>query len=127
MPFETKLNEELEREFDALKALEVGSEEHKATSEITTRFMDRMIELKKIDADAENQERARRDEAALRSEQMKAEKIDKIIGHIWTGVKVVGSLATVWLLSKAAFTYEEKGTISSDLGKKVLGVLVPKL
>ena len=127
MPFETKLREELDREFDSLKDSEIGSDEHKATVDSMTRLMDRAIELKKIDVDAKNQAKTQENEKALRMAQMKEDRVDKIIGHILTGVKVGGTLFTIWLLSAASYTYEEKGTISSDLGKKVLGVLVPKL
>lgn len=127
MPFETKLREELDREFDSLKASEVGSEEHKATADTMTRLMDRAIELKKIEVDARNQERAQENERALRLVQMRDERNDKLLRNILMGVGSVGGLATIWLLSAAAFTYEEKGTISSLIGKKVLGMLVPKL
>lgn len=127
MPFETKLREELDRELDSLKDSEIGSDEHKATMDSMTKLMDRAIELKKIDVDAKNQERTRETEAVLRLEQMKDDRIDKIVRNVIMGVGSVGGLVTIWLLSAAAFTYEEKGTISSLLGKKVLGMLVPKL
>lgn len=116
MPFETKLNEELERELDALKASEVGSDDHKATVDSMTQLMDRAIELKKQE-----------DEKNLKLVQMKDERNDKIARNVLMGIGSVGGLVTVWLLSSAAFTYEEKGTISSLIGKKVLGMLVPKL
>lgn len=127
MPFETKLREELDREFDSLKASEIGSEEHKATADTMTRLMDRAIELKKIEVDARNQERAQENERVLRLTQLRDERNDKLIRNIVMGVGSVGGLVTIWLLSAAAFTYEEKGTISSLIGKKVLGMLVPKL
>jgi hypothetical protein len=127
MPFETKLREELDRELDSLKDSDVGSEEHKATADTMTRLMDRAIELKKIEVEARNQERAQENERALRLVQMRDERNDKLLRNILMGVGSVGGLATIWLLSAAAFTYEEKGTISSLIGKKVLGMLVPKL
>lgn len=127
MPFETKLREELDREFDSLKDSEIGSDEHKATMDSMTKLMDRAIELKKIDVDAKNQAKAQENEKTLRLEQMKDERNDKLVRNIIMGVGSVGGLVTIWLLSAAAFTYEEKGTISSLIGKKVLGMLVPKL
>ena len=127
MPFETKLGEELDREFDSLRASEIGSDEHKATMDSMTKLMDRAIELKKIDVDAKNQAKAQETEKALRLAQMKDERNDKIVRNVIMGIGSVGGLVTIWLLSAAAFTYEEKGTISSLIGKKVLGMLVPKL
>lgn len=127
MPFETKLREELDREFDSLKDSELGSDEHKATMDSMTKLMDRAIELKKIDVDAKTQAKAQETDKALRLEQMKDERNDKIARNVIMAIGSVGGLVTIWLLSAAAFTYEERGTISSLLGKKVLGMLVPKL
>lgn len=127
MPFETKLGKELDREFDSLKTSEIGSDKHKATVDSMAKLMDRAIELKKIDVEAKKQAKAQETEKALRLAQMKDERIDKIVRNVIMGVGSVGSLVTIWLLSSAAFTYEEKGTVSSLIGKKVLGMLVPKL
>lgn len=127
MPFETKLAEELDRELDLLKTSTIGSEEHKAIADTTTRLMDRAIELKKIDADAKNQARAQETEKALRIAQMRDERNDKIARNVLTFVQIASSSALFAALAVMAFTYEEKGTIASPIGKKLLGMVVPKL
>ena len=127
MPFETKLREELDRELDRLKTYEVGSEEHKAIADTTTRLMDRAIELKKIDAEAKNQAKAQENEKALRMAQMRDERNDNIARNVITFVQVAGSYVLFAGLAVMAFTYEEKGTIASPIGKKLLGMVVPKL
>lgn len=125
MPFETKVDEELERELDTLKTHEVGSDGHKNVSDSVTRLMDRAIELRKVDADAKAQERAQENEKNLRLAQMKDERRDRIVRYILDGAKLALSVGTIWLLAAASFTYEEKGTLSSSIGKKVLGGIVP--
>lgn len=127
MPFETKLREELDRELDLLKASDIDSDEHKLLMDSVTKLTDRAIELKKVDAEAENQRRIREHEEAMKIKQMKEDRIDKIVGHVWNGVRTVGSLALCAGLAVMAFTYEEKGTIASPIGKKLLSIVIPKL
>ena len=89
--------------------------------------MDRAIELKKIDAEAKNQAKAQENEKALRMAQMRDERNDKIARNVITFVQVAGSYVLFAWLAVMAFTYEEKGTIASPIGKKLLGMVVPKL
>ena len=127
MPLKDKLEEAVDQELDLLKSTETHCEERRVLTDNVTKLADRVIELKKIEADAENQKRIREHEEAMKIKQMKEDRIDKIVGHVWNGVRTVGSLALCAGLAVMAFTYEEKGTIASPIGKKLLSIVVPKL
>ncbi len=127
MPFEKLLDDEIATELKSLKDLSAGTDEHKATIDSVTKLMDRANEARKIESDAKEQAKAREEENKLKLAQLKDERNDKVARHILTFVTTFGTLGTLVLLAKAAFTYEEKGTISSPIGRKILGMLVPKL
>ena len=74
-----------------------------------------------------DQIKAREEETKLKQEQIRDDRIDKIARNVLTGFTFGGTMFTIWCLASATFTFEEKGTITSSLGRKVLGMLVPKL
>lgn len=84
-------------------------------------------QAKKLDAEMKAAAKAREDEYALRMMQMRDERLDKIARNVLTGFTFGGTMFTIWCLASATFTFEEKGTITSSLGRKVLGMLVPKI
>lgn len=127
MSFETKLGEELDRRLDSLKDTEVTSDEYKVLMDSVTKLTDRAIELKKVDAEAENQRRIREHEEAMKRKQMKEDRIDKIIGHVLNGIRIGGTFAVCMGLAAMTFTYEEKGTVASPIGKHLLKLAIPKL
>lgn len=85
------------------------------------------FERKKFETEVNAQVKAREVESKLKQEQMRDERIDKIARNVLTGFTFGGTMFTIWCLASATFTFEEKGTITSSLGRKVLGMLVPKL
>ena len=138
MPFINKLNDEIVDEIDGLSKMDLGTDEYRITIEGVTKLIDRATKYKEIDAEterqskkieaeAEAQAKARDDEYALRTMQMRDERLDKIVRNVLTGFTFGGTMFTIWCLASATFTFEEKGTITSSLGRKVLGMLVPKL
>lgn len=84
-------------------------------------------QAKKLEAEMKAAAKAREDEYALRTMQMRDERLDKIARNVLTGFTFGGTMFTIWCLASATFTFEEKGTITSSLGRKVLGMLVPKI
>ena len=82
---------------------------------------------KQLDQDAEFKQKQIDSERAMRMAQMKDDRIDKIVRNVLTGLSLGVTTFTMWGLASAAFTYEEKGTITSTIGRKILGMLVPKL
>ena len=90
MEIEAMLYERIATEFDNLKCMEVGSEEYKNAAATLNQFMDRAIEIEKINADKE-------DKLETREEDRK----DRLIKNIFTGVNVLGGiLLVIWGTNK---------------------------
>ena len=83
-------------------------------------------EDRKLAAEAKEKVANREVEAKLRKVQLRDERMDKILRN---GISVLtwgGSLAAGIGIVWAAFTYEENGTIASPIGRKILGMFLPK-
>lgn len=144
MQFESELNREILGKIEALKDKKEGTDEYKSAVDSVTKLMDRAIEIQKLDNDVkareaenklkeaienrklEEQIQAREAENKLKHEQLRDDKLDKLARNVLTGFTFGGTMFTIWCLASATFTFEEKGTITSSLGRKVLGMLVPK-
>lgn len=83
-------------------------------------------EKRKLAVDSEEHREARQQDSELKKIQMRDDRIDKISRNVIAVLSFGGSIAACICLAKATFTYEEKGTISSVLGRKILGILLPK-
>lgn len=143
MSIEIKLEEEIERDLDAIYDMEVGSEEHAAAVKQVTQLMDKIIDMRKLEIDERDKsekrkaeerafeaaERAREAEAKAREtvfeadernklEDREAEKQHRLIGYIITGVGIaIPAAVTIWG-TKKSFKFEEFGTISSQAGRE---------
>ena len=115
MDIEKMLHEEIVEDFNELKETEFGTDEYRSGAESVAKLMDRAIELKKIESDAE-----------LTKAEQKSENRNRIIGHIVTGVTTAaGILLTIWG-TKATFKFEETGTITTTMGRGFLNKLMFK-
>lgn len=126
MSIEVHLKEEIESEFIKLSAMEPGSDEHKATVDSVTKLMDRVIEMNKVEVDAEDKEAIRENDLRLRQQQMEDEKKDRLIKNIIGAAAVVLPLAvTIWG-TKVSLKFEEEGTITTQMGRGFIQRLFPK-
>lgn len=109
------LRVEIERELNGLKNMEVGSEDLANAVNDVTRLMDRKIEMDR----AEN-------EAYDKAEDRKAEQRNRMIGHIITGISVVGGMAvSIWGFKKS-IEFEKTGTITTFVGRIMNGRVLGK-
>lgn len=112
MDIETLLNDEIRDEFQQLEKMELGSEEYKATVDGITKLVDRAIELEKINIGQDE-----------KKDQMHEKKIDR---WVQIGIAASGLLLpmglTIWGTYKT-FQFEEKGTITTSLGRRFIGGL----
>lgn len=120
------LQEEVTREFEKLKDLEIGTEAYKTTIEGLTKLMDRGIEIDKSNREhAENVE-AREIETFFKAQQVSDENIDRWIKNGLTAVSIVGGFAlTVWGTIKT-IKFEETGTVTTIMGRGFFNKLLPK-
>jgi septal ring factor EnvC (AmiA/AmiB activator) len=142
MSIDAKLNEEIERELDAIYEMEVGSEKHSHSVDNLTKVLDRVIKMQSLDADERNKAAEREAAEKARIEEMRArdaereaegkrkdaeqesEKIDRLIGHgITVGLGLLGMGLTLYGFNKS-MKYEEIGTITTQAGKFMLNKIL---
>lgn len=127
MRIETLLREEIEKEFDELSKLEVGTEKYKATVDGLTKLVDRAIDMDKFEAELQEKIESRMSDTEIKLQTAKDEKFNRIISH---GINVVGIVlpvaVTIWG-TKASFTFEKEGTISTLMGRGFINKLLPKM
>lgn len=127
MSIKTLLNEEIQDELSRLGKAELGTEPYKITVDGVTKLMDRAIELEKIEAERDDKAEALEREERLKLQQMRDDRIDKIVKNGLTLGTFIGSVCLYVWGAKSAFRFEETGTISSTMGRGYLGQLIPKL
>ena len=126
MDVESLLPEELNREFEQLKVMEVGNETYSKTVEGLTRLADRAIEIDKMKVEHNEKLEAQRMDNYFRTQQMEDENKDRLIKNILSAVSIIGGFAiTVWG-TKTSIKFEETGTITTIMGRGFINKLLPK-
>lgn len=126
MSIETLLHEEIQAEFEELKGMEVGSEEHKYTVDSVAKLYDRAIEMRKFDVETQAKEKEREIELNLKREQMEEERKDRRWRNALTAAGIVVPTAvTIWGTIKS-MEFEKEGTITTIMGRGFIQKLLPK-
>lgn len=126
MNIETLLYEVLEEGFKELNDMANGSDERKAKVDELTKFMDRAIEMEKVDADCKNKAKALENEQVFKQQQMVDEKHDRLVKNVISVAGVVLPLAvTIWG-TIASFKFEKEDSISTIMGRGYIQKLLPK-
>ena len=108
---ETKklVHDAVQRGFEQLEEVDLSSDEYKTCVEGLTELVDREIEIRKVEADAE-----------FKTKQAKDEKVDRIVKNVLTGVSIVGGFGlTIWGSLKS-WKFEETGIVSNGPGKEFM-------
>lgn len=117
------LSIEIEKGFNALDKMEIGSDTHKNAVNELSMLVDREIELIKVEKEFDDKEAIRKNETELRLKQMDDDRKDRLIRNCLTGVSIVSGIGvTVWGALKS-WKFEETGTITSTAGRKFIGNL----
>lgn len=117
---DTMLRDELQNEFEELKGMKLGTEEHKAAADTVMKLMDRAIEMEKLENEAQDKAEDREIETDLKTKQMDEDKKDRIVKNVLTAISIIGSLGlTVWGSCKS-WKFEETGTITSTAGREFM-------
>lgn len=126
MNIEQLLADEIREEIEALKHMEVGSEQYKATVDGITKLTDKLHEMCKFEAELESQAIVREEENKFREKQAKREQTNR---GVQNGIAVAGIvipvLVTIWGVF-ASFKFEEEGTITTIMGRGFINKLLPK-
>ena len=117
---DTMLRDELQREFENLKDMKSGTEEHKVGVDSLTKLLDRAIEMDKLEADVQEKAENREVDVGLKEKQMQEDKKDRIVKNCLTAVSLIASVGlTVWGSCKS-WKFEETGTITSTAGREFM-------
>ena len=126
MDVESLLHEELNREFEKLKGMEVGNEAYSKTVEGLTKLADMAAEIDKMKVEHNEKLEAQRMDNYFRTQQMEDENKDRLIKNILSAVSIIGGFAiTVWG-TKTSIKFEETGTITTIMGRGFINKLLPK-
>ena len=120
---ETKalLREEVNREIEELGRMELGKDEYKSTVDGATKLTDRLIELEKIEIEADVRERDREIDTEIKLKQLDDENKDKKVKNwISIGGTLLMAGITVWGALKSW------DTVASDAGKSFMARLIPR-
>jgi hypothetical protein len=106
------LDEEIKRLYDKLSKLDPDSEGYAELEDNWAKLVDRKIEIEKLESSEAQNEK-----------QMKEDRKDRIVRYIIDSGKVILPLGVTVVGTLLAFTFEERGTISSNIGKKFMDKL----
>lgn len=124
MNIEQLLEREIHEQIEALRNMDVGSEEYKATVDGLTKIVDRLNEIWKCRAEFENQDIIREEENKFREKQAKREQV-----YRWTQnlIAVAGILlplgVTIWG-TRVSLKFEEEGVITTSIGRGFINKLL---
>lgn len=126
MKNEQLLHDEIEDEFKCLKDLEVGTEQYKVTVDGLVKLVDRAIEIDKLNLEAEEKSKNRKNDKEFKQQQMEDEKKDRLIRNCISAAGIIiPSLLTIWGTFKT-FKFEQEGTVTTIMGRGFINKLLPK-
>ena len=129
----TALGVELNREFEKLNEMEVGTESYRITVDGRVKLMDRAIEYEKIDKDETERFKSfglecnKHDEdKKYRQAQLEEEKKARRITNYITAAGILLQLGvTVWG-TVVSLNFEKTGTVTTLVGRGYVNKLIPK-
>lgn len=129
MELDNLLEEQIKGGLEGLGNLDMGSEEYKSASEAITKLIDREIELKKLDSANDDKRHQRLIEIKDRELDRKKYESDEKDRWIKNGLTAAGliipTIVTIWGTIKS-FEFEEKGSITTIMGRGFINKLLPK-
>ena len=128
MELDNLLEEQIKGGLEGLGNLDMGSEEYKSASEAITKLIDREIELKKLDSANDDKRHQRLIEIKDRELDRKKYESDEKDRWIKNGLTAAGliipTIVTIWGTIKS-FEFEEKGSITTIMGRGFINKLLP--
>lgn len=118
MDIRTKLKEAIGDGFDHLKGVDKSSDEYVKNAKVLMEFMDRDINIEKIEIERKTTSEAQRNELSLKAKQMREEKIDRYVRNGLMVISVVGEIVLIVWGTNKTLKFEEFGTVTSTAGRK---------
>lgn len=114
----TQLETKLEKLLSELDQFKPGSDEHEGKLKEIKEVGDLLNKFKIAECDDENNRR----NYEVKVKQMHNDNIDRTVAHSLTAIGLLVSVG----MGYWAFRFDEKGTITSTLGRSILQKFVPK-
>jgi hypothetical protein len=127
MDIEFALRDEIGDKILKLNKLEVGTEQYKLAVDALVPLIDKAIQMDKIERELKEQVESRKATNELEERKLKAEKIDRIVKNVLTGVSIGSNIWVVVWGATHSWEFEKTGTVSTLIGRLFMNRLVPKI
>lgn len=119
MSIQSSLRDEFLNELDELGKVEFGSETYKVGVAGVTQIADRLIEMSKLDSEDEKLE-LERQKLEVEYQKLEEDKKDRKSKNRISVFGVVAPSVIAVIGGAAMFIYEERGSITSQAGRKII-------
>lgn len=119
MSVQTSLREEFTSELDELGKVEFGSEKYKVGVAGVTQIADRLIEMSKLDTEDEKLD-IERQKLDIERQKLEEDSKDRRSKNRVSVLGIVAPAAIAVVGGAAMFIYEERGSITSQVGRKII-------
>ena len=119
MSIQKDLRDEFINEVGELSKTEFGSEKYKVGVTGVTQIADRLIEMSKLDTEDEKLEIERK-KLELESVKIEEDRRDRKIKNRISALGVIAPTIVAIVGGAAMFVYEERGSITSQAGRKII-------
>ena len=119
MSVESNLRDEFMSELDELGRVEFGSEKYKVGVAGVAQLADRLIELSKMDTEEEKLE-IERQKLDLENQKLEEDRKDRKARNRISVFGIAAPAVIAVVGGAAMFVYEERGSITSQVGRKII-------
>ena len=119
MSIQTILREEFTNELEELSKVEFGSEKYKVGVAGVTQLADRLIEMSKLDTEDEKID-IERQKLDIENQKLEEDKKDRKTKNRISVFGIAAPAAITIIGGAAMFVYEERGSITSQVGRKII-------
>lgn len=93
-----------------------GSDKYRAGVECATKLTDRLIELKKLEAEREKNDREREFDENYKLEQLKADKKDRLIKNCLTAASIGVPVAGAFVMGVMSMNFQRTDSFFTEAG-----------
>ena len=126
MNVEDLFSQEVQYIVDDSNLAEGNIDEYKTRIDCATKLADRVIELKKLEQEAQIKAEERKADTEFKMKQLDEDRKDRFIRNcIACAGILIPVLVTIWG-TKKSFEFEREGTITTIMGRGFINKLLPK-
>lgn len=119
MSIQTDLREEFTNEINELSRVEFGSEKYKVGVAGVVQLADRLIEISKLDSEDEKLD-IERQKLEIENQKLEEDRKDRKTKNRISVFGIAAPAVIAVVGGAAMFIYEERGSITSQVGRKII-------